>query len=131
MANSTTWAARNVTFEDFDPNKQFSDKPLYGFFDGYRFRTFAQRGHMLNAVHAATNAKCYIQTPGGWQLIALKSSKLRGDSCDLCGTGIKASFTSSYYYPEHKSWVFRRDQSGKIAEPLELLHVCKNCGEYL
>lgn len=131
MANSTTYASRNVTFEDFDPNKQFSTKPLYGFFDGHRFRTYAQRGHMLNAVHASANAKCYVQTPTGWQLIAVKSSKLRGDDCDLCNVSIKDSYKNTYYYHENKSWVFRRDPDGKIADPLELLHVCADCSEAL
>lgn len=130
MANSTSYASRNVTFEDFDPNKQFSDKPLYGFFDGHKFRTYANRGHMLNAVHASPRAKCYVQTPAGWQLIATKTVTTDKDECELCRVNIKDSY-NDYWTWQSKSWLFRRDQYGKIADPLELLHVCKDCRDCL
>lgn len=128
--SSTTYASRNVTFQDFDPNKQFSDKPLYGLFDGHKFKTFAARGPLINAVHAAGQAKAYVQTPAGWSLIALKSDAIRGDACDKCGDSIKDSFKDAYY-TRSRSWVFRRAPNGRIADPLELLHVCKECRKWL
>lgn len=118
MASRTT---RGVSFEDFDPNVTGGNKPLWGVFTYGKFRTYAQRGHAINALHQNHRVKLYVQTPTGWVLQAVKDpTDPARSNCDDCG-GPLAPDLFDY------EWMFERDLDGKTAMPLNLLCLCKSC----
>jgi len=139
MSPATTRVSRGVTFDNFDPNKQFSEQPLWGHFDGYKFKTFTARGHAINAFHASSQSKLYKQGPNGWEEIAVKTHT-RPTTCADCGA-TTMTHPEHYNYRQQQTVVdtsrtinagnfeFRRGRGGKIADPLELVFMCKACRE--
>lgn len=139
MSVSSTFADKTVTFANFDPNKQFASKPLWGMFDGYRFRTFTMRGHAVNAMHQASQSKLYRQGPGGWELVATKDEINKPRSCQNCmaSTIVPRRWYnySTRSYQSHPTdttnegkFVFRR-AARKMVEPIEMLFVCPPCAD--
>ncbi len=136
--SDVAWADRSVTFENFDPNKQFARKPMWGVFDGSRFKTYTQRGHAINGAHHHYRVKLYEQTAAGWVLRATKDESKRPDVCQNCGGSTLEAYSYWDYRLQRRvtptdrprvnegKYVFRR-QGRKLVEPVQMLFVCKAC----
>lgn len=137
MSPDVTWT-KEVTFENFDPNKQFASKPLWGLFDGRKFKTYTQRGHAVNGIHHHYRAKLYEQTATGWELRATKDESNRPEVCQNCGASTYEVRTY-YSYAEQRritpdpsekfnngKYVLKR-RGRKLVEPVEMLFVCQPC----
>lgn len=132
MSASGNYIPKGVTFETFDPNCLFGDKPLWGVLNCNKFKTYTQRGHALNGFHNAGQGKLYTQTATGWVLLAVKDGHNWPEFCENCGAGTKGpdlyrdGSVRSGRVVNTGGYVFRR-RGGKVVDPVELLFVCKAC----
>lgn len=107
---------RKIEFEDFTPD----GVSIWAVWDGWCFKTYANRGPALNKFSGGGRAKLYEQVPGtGWVERAVKDGKR---PCDMCGA---TDLGYSGYY--ERPWVWKRGDNGKITSPPELLCLCLSC----
>ena len=138
--SDVSYAAEGMTFENFDPNKQFAHKSIWGVFNGYRFKTYLQRGHALNGMRSHSRAKLYELMPNGWELRAAKNERQKPMRCGNCGGTTMGHRVHSRWNASHRrceritdpnlvnlgEFVFRR-RGRRLVEPIELLFVCEAC----
>ncbi len=121
-----------TTFEEFDPNKLAPDAPLWGVYDGYRFKTYQGSGPAAQGFRVHTKAKLYSFHDGRWNLITQMLGG-RKSRCDRCGTPIQdddkvysyAGGNSDYVW--RKNWGWLRDGNGGIVKPHQILFACRGC----
>jgi hypothetical protein len=115
---------KNVSFEDFDPNKWMTDSPVWAVYDGdgRRFKTYSKRGAALQAVMVCHKAKLYEMVGGAWVLRCIKSG-YRLDNCTVCNSPITPP---QGYYGAGAEWLWQKVK-GKIVSPPELHYACVSC----
>jgi hypothetical protein len=130
----------DTSVENFDPNKPGTRQPVWGVYDGSRFKTFAQRGHALNRTTSNRCAKLFEYVGGFWVLRVHKRAA-PGQVCDECQGSVMET-RRRYDYQTHTyhdvpgemvnggKWEWRR-QRGKIINPPELVWCCKACADLL
>ncbi len=121
------WATGDITFDNFDPNKGFAKQPVWGIFDGARFKTYAKRGYAMNGFRHLCQAKLFELTPEGWVLRATKVYTGNAAGPDVCGNcgGTTIEIQRSYRRNAGR-YRFRR-KHGKYVEPLDLVFCCPGC----
>ena len=130
-----------VSVADFDPNKPSKGRqPIWGVYDGVRFKTFGSRGPALNKVKVNYAAKLYEFINGVWVERAHKRQS-PGQVCDNC-QGTVMGPNQRYDYQQHVmveipgrernwgTWEWTRER-GKITDPPQLLWVCRDCAPAL
>jgi hypothetical protein len=124
---STVRVKGEVTFENFDPNKQFENRPVWATFDGFQFKTHGSRGPALNAFAGPRRAKLYELTANGWKLRAVRDRQNRPTVCDCCGqTTMRVPRYASAAERNRGSYEWAR-QGNKILAPLKQHFVCPDC----
>jgi hypothetical protein len=136
---------RDTTFEDFDPNHADKGAPVWAVYDGYRFRTYGQRGPAMSGFsHWASRgrAKMYQFIDGRWELIALHDPNNWPTDCERCGAPLiryRAPDDRYYGHPYRLSddtkvhtghLEFLREKR-RIIEPAESKVVCDSCAPIL
>ena len=118
--------AKQISFEDFDPNEMGHLKVWAVYSGGTRFKVYSSRGPALNGFMSWTSAKLYEAAGGRWIERAVKNGVRDCDNCHRPSKDLSYS-TRDGQARWHKAWCWRRDGAAKITNPPELLCLCYDC----